>query len=485
MALTVIFILYILVIISLGIISSFYTTSIKDYMLGGRSLSGPVAALGAGASDMSSWLLLAFPGLVMVHGVNQIWLPLGLILGAWLNWKFIAKRLRLYTEIAGDSITIPSFLENRFHNKNGLLRVISAIVILIFFTFYTSAGLVSGGLLFQSIFSVEYLVGVYITASVIVLYTCLGGFLAISWIDFFQGILMLFALIIMPLLLYNSMGGFNNIIDIIGNKSLSYLSIFDGVTYYTIISLISWGLGYFGQPHILVRFMATKSTSAIESAKLICMSWMTIALFGAFSIGFFSISLYFSQSIENPESIFLILSEKLFNPWISGILLSAVLSAIMSTASAQLLSSSSAVVEDFYHKKFRTKARNKELMFVSRVVVLLIAVIAVFIAKNHSNSIFNLVSYAWAGLGASFGPIILLSLFYKKTNTIGSIFGMISGTLVVILWPFLKELKGVFSLYELLPAFIFSCVVIMIVSTLTSQQNDKINTEYETMKKLL
>ena len=264
MILTVVFVIYIAIIFALGICSYFYTKNLRDYMLGGRSLSGPLAALGAGASDMSSWLLLALPGAVMLHGLNQIWLPIGLALGAYLNWQFVAKRLRVYTEIADDAITIPAYFENRFHDHSGALRIVTALVILIFFTFYTASGFVAGGLLFSSTFQVDYTTGLYITAAIVLVYTCVGGFLAVAWIDFFQGSLMFIALLIVPIAVWIHVGSISDALHTIHNQSPALLNAFKGTSFISIISLFAWGLGYFGQPHILVRFMATKSGASIE-----------------------------------------------------------------------------------------------------------------------------------------------------------------------------------------------------------------------------
>ncbi|WP_119343951.1 sodium/proline symporter PutP [Facilibium subflavum] len=482
--LTVVFVIYIAIIFSLGICSYFYTKNLNDYMLGGRSLSGPIAALGAGASDMSSWLLLALPGAVMLHGLNQIWLPLGLALGAYLNWQFVAKRLRIYTEVAKDSITIPAYFENRFHDKTGFIRLLTAIVILIFFTFYTASGFVAGGLLFSSTFGISYAAGLGLTAAIILIYTCIGGFLAISWIDFFQGCLMFLALILVPVVVLYHIGSINTALTDVAQQSPVYLDAFKGTSIIGVLSLFAWGLGYFGQPHILVRFMATKTARSIPQAQFICMTWMCIALLGAVFTGLFGLAYFSSKGLSNPETIFIVLSNTFFNPWIAGVLLAAVLSATMSTASAQLLASSSAVVEDFYHKFFRPKASTTELLFSSRIVVFLIAIVALLLAANPKSSILNLVGYAWAGLGASFGPVVLLSLFWRRMNLAGAFAGIITGALTVLIWPHLKFLGGVFELYELLPGFVFAVVSIVTVSLLAKPATVLMSKEYEHVAKL-
>ncbi len=449
-----------------------------DYMLGGRSLSGPIAALGAGASDMSSWLLLALPGAVMLHGLNQIWLPIGLALGAYLNWQIVAKRLRVYTEVAKDSITIPSYFENRFHDTTGMLRLLTALVILIFFTFYTASGFVAGGLLFSSTFHVGYTTGLVLTAAIILIYTCIGGFLAISWIDFFQGCLMFIALLVVPITVLYHLGSLQGSLSTITHQSSVYLNAFKGTSFIGVISLFAWGLGYFGQPHILVRFMATKSAKTIPQAQFICMTWMCLALLGAVFTGLLGIAFFAPNGLSNPETVFLVLAESLFNPWIAGLLLAAVLSATMSTASAQLLASSSAVAEDFYHKFIRPDAKARELLWVSRLIVLVIAVIAVLLSLNPKSSILALVGYAWAGLGASFGPIIVLSLFWKRMNLTGAFLGIIIGALTVIIWPHFKSYGGIFALYELLPGFVFACIGVYVGSMLTKAPSLKLLSQH-------
>lgn len=474
MVLTIVFIIYVSVILGLGVCSYFYTKNLGDYMLGGRSLSGPIAALGAGASDMSSWLLLALPGAVMLHGLNQIWLPIGLAFGAYLNWQVVAKRLRIYTEVARDSITIPSYFENRFHDTSGMLRLLTAMVILLFFTFYAASGFVAGGLLFSSTFHIDYITGLLITAGIVFIYTCIGGFLAISWIDFFQGCLMFVALIVVPVTVLYHIGGLESGLDTVNTQSAVYLDVFKDTSFIGVISLFSWGLGYVGQPHILVRFMATRTAKTISQAQFICMTWMCLSLLGAVFTGLVGIAFFAPEHLQNPEAVFLVLAKSIFNPWIAGLLLAAVLSATMSTASAQLLASSSAIVKDFYHKFIRPDAGASELLWVSRMIVFAIAVVAVLLSLNPESSILALVGYAWAGLGASFGPIIVLSLFWRRMNLAGAFAGIITGALTVILWPYLSHYGGIFAVYALLPGFVFACIAIVVTSLLTRAPSLKV-----------
>lgn len=456
------FIIYLVGMLVIGIIAFRLTKNLSDYVLGGRNLGGSVAALSAGASDMSSWLLLGLPGAMYVGGMNQIWLAIGLAVGAYLNWQFVAKRLRTYTEVAKNSITIPDFLENRFRDKSRILRVISALVILIFFTFYTSAGLVGGAVLFEQSFGIDYQSALWIGAIVIISYTFLGGFLAVSWTDFFQGILMFIALIIVPIAAINAIGGWNEVVSKVGDIDPGYLNAFTDTTAIGIISLLAWGLGYFGQPHIITRFMAIKSTKEIPKARFVGMSWMVFALYGAIFTGFAGIAYYADAPLENAETVFIAFTQELFNPWIAGILLAAILSAIMSTIDSQLLVSSSAVAEDFYKGIFRKNASQKELVWVGRIAVIIIAIIAIVIAQDPESRVLDLVGYAWAGFGAAFGPIIVLSLFWKRTTREGAIAGMVIGALTVIIWAQLEG--GMFDLYELVPGFILGTAVIIVVS---------------------
>ncbi|WP_018933672.1 sodium/proline symporter PutP [Gracilibacillus lacisalsi] len=456
------FIVYLVGMLVIGIIAFRLTNNLSDYVLGGRNLGGSVAALSAGASDMSSWLLLGLPGAMYAGGMNQIWLAIGLAVGAYLNWQFVAKRLRTYTEVAKDSITIPDFLENRFRDKSRILRVISALVILIFFTFYTSAGLVGGAILFEQSFGIEYQSALWIGAIVIISYTFLGGFLAVSWTDFFQGILMFIALIIVPIIAINAAGGWDKVVSQVGSIDPGYLNAFTDTTAIGIISLLAWGLGYFGQPHIITRFMAVKSTKEIPKARFIGMSWMVFALYGSIFTGFAGIAYFADTPLDNAETVFIAFTQELFNPWVAGILLAAILSAIMSTIDSQLLVSSSAVAEDFYKGIIRKNASQKELVWIGRIAVIIIAIIAILIAQDPESQVLDLVEYAWAGFGAAFGPIIILSLFWKRTTVGGAIAGMVVGALTVIVWEQLEG--GIFDLYEIVPGFAFGTVAIIIVS---------------------
>jgi len=472
------FIIYLIGMLAIGVVSYRLTSNLSDYVLGGRRLGPGVAALSAGASDMSSWLLLGLPGAVYISGgMNQIWLGVGLTIGAYLNWQFVAKRLRSYTEVAQDSITIPDFLENRFKDSSRLLRVISALVILLFFTFYTSSGMVGGAKLFEASFGFSYNQALWIGAIVIISYTFLGGFLAVSWTDFIQGILMFLALIVVPIVAVTELGGWGNTVNAVGEIDPMYLDAFSGMTTIGIISLLAWGLGYFGQPHIITRFMALRSVKDVPKARLIGMVWMVFGLFGAIFTGFAAIAYFADNPLPDGEQAFIMFTQVLFNPWVSGILLAAILAAIMSTIDSQLLVSSSAVAEDFYKAILKKNASEKELVWVGRISVGVIALIAILLAYNPESSVLSLVSYAWAGFGAAFGPVIILALFWKRMNRWGALAGMITGAITVIVWPMLGT-----DLYEIVPGFIIGLLASYIVSIVTEAPSQEILEEFEEAK---
>ncbi len=443
------------------------TANLSDYILGGRKLGSLVTAISAGASDMSGWLLLGLPGALYAYGLNQIWIAVGLIIGAYLNWLLIAKRLRIDTETANNALTIPEFLHNRFQDQSHLLRIFSALVIFLFFTFYVSSGLVSSAILFENSFGLNYTLALWIGALVIIAYTFLGGFLAVSWTDVLQGLLMLLALVIVPIVTILEIGNWEQVIKTIHQLEPTSLDIFHDMSGLGIISLLAWGLGYFGQPHILARFMAIKSVQAIPKARRIGMSWMIISTTGAVLSGLVGIAYFANNPLENPEHVFLALSQILFNPWVAGVLLAAILSAIMSTIDSQLLVASSTVTDDFYQAFWHPNASQTELIWVGRLAVVGVAIIALIIAHNPESTIMELVGYAWAGFGSAFGPVIILSLFWSPITRNGALAGLLSGAVTVVVWSHLTQ-QGIipFSLYEMVPAFILSTIAIIVVSWL-------------------
>lgn len=482
-ATTITFIVYLVGMLAIGIVAYRLTDDLSDYILGGRSLGPGVAALSAGASDMSGWLLLGLPGAMFAAGMNQIWIAIGLAVGAWLNWQLVAPRLRVYTEQAGNALTLPDFLENRFSDETRLLRVLSAVVILLFFTFYTSSGLVAGAKLFEASFGMSYTAALWIGAAVIISYTFLGGFLAVSWTDFVQGILMFLALIIVPIVTIQEVGSWSDITAAAAEKGPGLLDAFHDMTLLGIISLAAWGLGYFGQPHILARFMAIKNIGDVPMARLIGMGWMVAGLFGAIFTGFVAIAYFGPEGVDDPETVFILLSQVLFNPLVSGILLAAILAAVMSTIDSQLLVSSSAITEDFYKQILRKEASEKELVWIGRLSVLIIALIATLLATDRDSSVLSLVSYAWAGFGAAFGPIILLSLMWRGLSRNGALFGMIAGAVTVVVWK--AQSGGLFDLYEILPGFIVCGVVAILVSLFGKPAGEETKAEYDRITHML
>ncbi len=465
---------YFLLMLAIGVYAWKKSTSnSEEYMLGGRNLSPSVAALSAGASDMSGWLLLGLPGALFVSGLSQSWIGIGLVVGAWLNWLIVAPRLRQQTEEYDNSLTIPGFLGSRFPSQAVLLRIVSAIIIVVFFSVYTASGLVGGGKLFASAFGGDYMTGVLITLGVVLVYTVMGGFLAVSLTDFVQGCIMMLALVIMPIVILTTQGG--NGVEQAAERLTAvdpdYLSMFKGVTFLGWISAVAWGLGYFGQPHIIVRFMAVRSVKDVPTARRIGMSWMIVSLIGAVAVGIFgrAYALRTGLDVADPETIFIILSDLLFHPLVTGFLYAALLAAIMSTVSSQLLVASSSLTEDIYRTVFKRGATERELVNVGRLAVLAVGAVAVLIASNPDSEVLGLVANAWAGFGAAFGPLIVLSLTWKRMTGAGAVAGLIVGAVVVIVWI----AAGLSStLYEIVPGFIASWIAIVLVSLNTPDRGE-------------
>ena len=482
-----VFFLYVAAMIGIGIFFMNKNDTIGDYILGGRSLNPWVAAMSAQASDMSGWLLTGLPGLAFLStaGTKEaVWTAIGLGIGTYLNWLFVAKRLRAYSEVAGDSLTIPQYFANRFHDKKGWLKIICAVFILFFFLIYTASMFVAGAKLFSNIFGITYMTALLIGGLVIVAYTVMGGFMAVSWTDFVQGILMFFALVAVPaMLMFGDFTDSAAVADLIvtGFTDLGTSADFKGIV---IASAIAWGLGYFGQPHILARFMGIQRASFVRPARIISMIWVIITMAGALAVGMAG-KAYFVQGLADHETVFMMLVLEMFSPVVAGILLSAILAAIMSTADSQLLVTSSAFANDIYHQ-FKKDASQAHLIWVSRVTVLLVSVVALALAANPNSSVFDLVSYAWAGFGAAFGPAILFSLFWRRMNVYGAYAGVVLGGLSTVLFKTLKDASGgvgFFAVYEILPAFILSSVMIVVVSLLTKEPDQEILDEFDLAKK--
>lgn len=481
---------YFLIMLGVGLYG--YLNTEKDvagFMLGGRQLGPAVTALSAGASDMSGWMLMGLPGVVFISGISGGWIAIGLIIGAYFNYRLLAPRLRLYTEHLNDAVTIPEYLERRFDDKSHLLRILCAVVIILFFAIYTTSGVVAGGKLFESVFNIDYEIGLYLTAGVVVAYSTFGGFMAVSTTDFIQGCIMLVALILVPYVAFTNTGGVDVITNEFMKMPVDMLSM-TSVSTIAIVSALSWGLGYFGQPHIIVRFMAIRSVNDLTSARRIGMTWMVLSITGAVLVGLIG-SAYVSSngiSLADPETIFIYLANTLFHPLISGFLLAAILAAIMSTISSQLLVASSSITEDVYYTFIRPTAGEAERLVVGRAAVIGVALVAVVLAHDRDNSILSLVSNAWAGFGSAFGPVILISLFWSRMTLAGALAGMAAGALTVLLWLTLPlQIQGQTLssyVYELVPGFIVASAVTFVVSLLT-QANPHLEAAHEGVRQKL
>lgn len=473
-------IIYMAAMLYIGYYSYRKTANLTDYMLGGRSLGPAVTALSAGAADMSGWLLMGLPGAIYATGLVEAWIAVGLTVGAYLNWLLVAPRLRVYSQVSNDSITIPSFLENRLKDTSRLLRVVSGIIILVFFTFYVSSGMVAGGVFFDESFGLDYHSGLLIVAAVVIAYTLFGGFLAVSYTDVVQGLIMFLALILVPTIGLFMVGGFDGAAESIRAVDPSRLSLFTGASFLGVLSAVAWGLGYFGQPHIIVRFMAISSVKETKQARRIGIGWMALSLAGAVATGLIGIA-YFqqnpSETLGDPEAVFIALGQVIFHPFIAGIMLAAVLAAVMSTISSQLIVTSSALIEDLYKAVINKDASDKHFVFLGRIAVLFVSLIAIFIAWEQNTTILDLVAYAWAGFGGAFGPVILLSLFWRKLTTWGALAGMVVGATTVVIWGNNDYLKGI--IYEIVPGFVLCLIVAVVVSLLTYRKNAEIDREFD------
>jgi len=448
------------------------TGDVSGYMLGGRRIGPAVTALSAGASDMSGWIMLGLPGAAFAQGLSAGWIAVGLFFGAFANYLVVAPRLRLHTEMADDAITIPDFLEKRFGDRSHALRLLSAAVIVVFFTLYTSAGLVAGGKMFDSAFDVPYAWGLWITAGAVLAYVVFGGFLAVSLTDFVQGSIMFLALIVVPVAALDGSGGPSAVEAALAAKDPAMLDLFRDASVLGMISLLAWGLGYFGQPHIIVRFMAIRSVRDVPTATAIGMGWMAVTLIGAMGVGLTGVAYAAAHGLEvsDPETIFILLSEVLFDPLVTGFLYAAILAAIMSTISSQLLVASSSLVEDAYALFLRRDAGQTERVLVGRLAVVAVALAALGLAWNPESNVLGLVANAWAGFGAAFGPLILLALTWRRMTRNGALAGMLVGAATVLVWiyaPVGPDGSPLSSMvYEIVPGFLLSALAIVVVSLL-------------------
>ena len=461
-------IIYFVAMIVIGLWAYQRTDDMDDYMLAGRNLGPLSTALSAGASDMSGWLLMGLPGAFYLSGMSTMWLPIGLTVGAWLNWKYTAPRLRTYTEVADNSLTIPTFLSARLHDGSRLIQIGAGVIILVFFTFYVSSGMVAGGRFFEASFGVDYRLGMVLVAGITVLYTLVGGFLAVAYTDVVQGLMMVTALVAVPVAGLFRLGGPDSLISTINELDPGTWALWGASTsLMSIVSAAAWGLGYFGQPHIIVRFMALETPQQAKAGRRIGIGWMALACLGAAATALVGIATYRRDTgqLPNPETVFIALGQLLFHPFVAGFMLAAILAAIMSTISSQLLVSSSALVEDLYHAFNRKELGEKRSVLLGRVAVMIVSVVAALMAWQADDSILKLVSFAWAGFGASFGPVVLLALFWRRLTRWGALAGMATGAVVAAVWANLPG--GIFDLYELLPGFVANLIVTIVVSLST------------------
>lgn len=486
--------LYMAVMLVVGAFYSKRNATSSDYLLGGRKLGPWVTAMSAEASDMSGWLLMGLPGLAYLTGIGEVfWTAVGLAVGTYINWLFVAKRLRKYTKVAGNAITLPDYFSNRFRDKKKILMSIAAVLILLFFVIYLGSGFAAMGKLFKSLFGLDYTMMMIISALVIIAYSVIGGFLAVCTTDLIQGVLMFFALLAIVIFGYAAVGGADQITSNLSGIN-GYFSIWgvnnpDGNTFVqwdalTIISTLAWGLGYFGMPHILLRFMAIRKVKQIKQSRRIATVWVVISLSAAILIGVIGRALLGDALMNGTqETVFSALATTLFPALIAGVLISGILASTMSTSDSQLLAAASVISKNFFHGLIKKDATDKHVLIVSKVTVIGAALIGILFALDENSTVFGIVSYAWAGFGATFGPLVILSLFWRRMNKWGALAGMISGAATVIIWKeLLKQLGGVFGIYELLPGFIIALVAIVAVSLLTKAPSQEIIDEFDSVK---
>lgn len=507
------FVIYMGMMILIGALNSKNSNN-EDYFLGGRGLSSWTAALSAQASDMSGWLLMGLPGAIYLAGSGEMWIAIGLLIGTVLNWMLVARRLRKYTIVANNSLTIPSFFENRFKDKKGVMKIVASIVIIVFFAVYTASAFSAGAKLFANVFGkgaddqTAYMTGLIVAAVVILVYTLLGGFKAVCYTDFVQGMLMLVAILSVPILAYFIIIHGTDSHSVTGEMAkhgvadpagfLSLLKNGDGspITWQSIVSGLGWGLGYFGMPHILVRFMAIKSDKEVKKSRVIAIVWVIFSLLAACLLGLIARG-YLTETLTEAtsETVFIRCIQQLFDGnfilvFVGGVFLCGILAAIMSTADSQLLVTASSVSEDMYKGVIKKDASEKSSLLVGRIAVVVTAVIAFVIAINPDSSVMGLVSDAWAGFGAAFGPVILLSLFWKRFNLSGAVAGMITGFLTIIIWdyiPFFEEGATIGTktgVYSLVIGFALALIVAVVVTLITKAPSKEITTEFDKVSKV-
>ncbi len=476
---------YLMLVFTIGLYAYRLTNSEADYFLGGRNLSPWVAALSAGASDMSGWLLIGLPGYAYLSGMEAIWIAIGLSSGVAASWILLARRLRVYSFELDNALTIPTYLQRRFEDHSPLLRTVAALFILIFFLFYVSSGLIAGAKLFNAVFDLPYTWALLVGAGAIISYTLFGGFLAVSWTDVLQGLLMTLALLAVPWVLFDLMNGWEGVAGQLSEKNEHLLSAWTGsdgkaLSLIALLSLLGWGLGYFGQPHILARFKAVRSERDIPTASAIAVLWTLVVFVGSLAVGL-SGAAWIAEPLPDAEKVFIVLVELLFHPLVAGIMLAGILAAIMSTADSQLLVCSSALAEDLVKLWIKRPLTEAQVLLIGRAAVVALAVLATLIALDPNSSVLDVVAYAWAGLGATFGPVILISVYWRRMNKAGALAGLLTGGLTVLLW---KQLEGGwFDLYELVPGFVMACVAIVIVSLVRAEPSKQVFETFDHVSK--
>ncbi len=478
------FVIYVGIVLAIGIYAYLSTKSATDYFLGGRNLAPAVSAISAGASDMSGWVLLGLPGYAYVAGLEAFWITLGLTIGVAANWMLMAKRLRIYTVILDDAVTIPAYLQRRFGDAKPWLKIIASVSILLFFLFYVGSGLIAGGKLFNAVFGLDYVVAVLTGVVLILFYTLFGGFLAVSWTDVFQGLLMLAALIAVPVVVVSVAGGLGGFGDQVRAINPELLDIFtnasgESLSTLQIISLLGWGFGYFGLPHVLARFKAIRSADDVGVATVIGVSWSFIGYLMAILVGLCGV-VYLANPLVDSERVFIELTSVIFHPLVAGVLLAAILAAIMSTVDSQLLVCSSTLAEDLYPMLAKQPLTQEMRLKIGRIAVVAMALMATVLAMKPDSKVLDVVSYAWAGLGASLGPSILLSLYWRSMTAAGALAGVVTGGATVIIWESLSG--GLFELYSLVPGFLLSLIAIAVVSSISVKPNAAVQKQFDQMR---
>ena len=475
-------VLYFALLITIGLVTFKKDEDMEGYALGGRALGPWVTSMSAEASDMSGWMLMGLPGYAYMAGISAFWIAIGLILGTWANWLITAKRLRIFTQVMNNSITLPEYFDNRFLDSRKSLRIASAFFIFIFFLIYTSSSFVAGGKLFNTAFGLDYHFSLFLTAGIVVFYTLMGGFAAVCWTDLFQGFLMFFSILIVPVTAMYYIGGVGPTVERLNAISPNYFSMIYGadgstLSFTAIISLIGWGFGYFGQPHILVRFMAISSSKSIKQATRIAVTWVIISLAMAVLVGLTGrVVLGDVLQGSSAETVFMRMSSMFFHPILAGIITSGILGAIMSTSDSQLLVAASSFTTDFYKILIRKDASARELVMVSRIMIIVVSALSLFLALDPDSMILTIVSYAWAGFGAAFGPLVLLSLYWRRMTTKGALAGIIVGGSTVLIW---KNFLSFTGLYEIIPGFFLSLAAIVVVSLLDKEPPREITDAYD------